>query len=96
MFLLPIVLVSIILGYALHLAGKVAQPIAKLLPDAVVGMEGNTILATLMLVLFSFLAGLLARTTAGARLLRRFEESILGNLPHYQLMKSMAEELAKL
>ncbi|HEX7107680.1 MAG TPA: DUF502 domain-containing protein [Aestuariivirga sp.] len=95
LFLLPIVLVSIILGYAMQLAGKVAQPIAKLLPDAVVGIGGITIFAALVLVLFSFLAGLVASTAAGQRIMRRFEDSILGNLPQYQLMKSMAEGLAK-
>jgi uncharacterized membrane protein len=95
LFLLPIVVVSIILGYAMQLAGKVAQPISKFLPDAVVGIGGITVLAALVLVLFSFLAGLVASTAAGARIMRRFEGSILGNLPQYQLMKSMAEGLAK-
>ena len=51
LFLLPIVVVSIILGYAMQLAGKVAQPIAKLLPDAVVGIGGITVLAVVLLVL---------------------------------------------
>ena len=95
LFLLPIVVVSIILGYAMQLAGKVAQPIAELLPDAVVGIGGVAVLAALVLVLFSFLAGLVASTAAGERIMRRFEDSILGNLPQYQLMKSMAEGLAK-
>lgn len=95
LFLLPIVLVSIILGHAMQLAGKVAHPISKLLPDAVIGIGGITVLAVLVLVMFSFLAGLVARTNTGKRIMRQFENSILGNLPQYQLVKSMAEGLAK-
>jgi uncharacterized membrane protein len=95
LFLLPIVLVSIILGHAMQLAGKVAHPISKLLPDAVIGIGGITVLAVLVLVIFSFLAGLVARTNTGKRIMRQFENSILGNLPQYQLVKSMAEGLAK-
>ena len=95
LFLLPVVLVSIILGYAMQLAGKVAHPISKLLPDAVIGMGGITVLAALVLVLVSFLAGLVARTAAGKRIMRQFENSIVSNIPQYQLVKSMAEGLAK-
>ena len=96
LFLLPIVLVSIILGHAMQLAAKLAHPISKLLPEAVVGIGGISVLAALALVLFSFLAGLVARTAVGERIMRQFEDSILGNLPQYQFIKSMAEGLAKI
>jgi uncharacterized membrane protein len=95
LFLLPIVVVVIVLGQALQLARKVAQPISKLLPDVVLGIGGITVLAVLVLVLFSFLAGLVAHTNTGKRIMQQFENSILGNIPQYQLMKSMAEGLAK-
>ncbi len=94
LFLLPVVLVLIVLGHAMRLAGKVAQPISKLLPDAVVGVGVVTVLAALLLVFISFLAGLAARTHAGKRIMRRFENSVLGSIPQYQLVKSMAEGLA--
>ena len=47
-----------------------------------------------MLVLISFAAGIAARTAIGGRLSRWSEASLLGRLPHYQLIKSMAEGLA--
>ena len=47
-----------------------------------------------MLVLISFVAGIVARTAIGGRLSRWSEASLLGRLPHYQLIKSMAEGLA--
>jgi uncharacterized membrane protein len=96
LFLLPVVLVVIVLGYAMRLAGKVAQPISKLLPvDAVVGVGEMTVLAALVLVFISFVAGFVARTNAGKRIMRWSEHSLLGGFPQYQLVKSMAEGLAQ-
>ena len=48
-----------------------------------------------MLVFVSFGAGITARTYVGRRLTRWFENSLLGRLPQYQMMKSMAEGLAQ-
>ncbi len=95
LFLLPAILVLIVLGHAMQLAAKVAQPVSKLLPDAVFGIGGITLVAALVLVVVSFLAGLVARTDLGKRIARRFEISFLGGLPQYQIVKSMAEGLAK-
>ena len=47
------------------------------------------------LVRISFLAGLVARTIVGRRIMGNVENSLLGGIPQYQLMKSMAEGLAK-
>jgi uncharacterized membrane protein len=96
LFLLPVVLIVIVLGHAMRLAGKVAKPISEFLPvDAVVGVRGVTILAVLVLVFISFVAGLVARTNAGRRIMRWSENSLLGGFPQYQLMKGMAEGLAQ-
>jgi uncharacterized membrane protein len=95
LFLLPVALVFIVLRHAMQVAGKVAQPISALLPDAVVGAVVATVLAALLLVLISFLAGLVARTNPGRRTMRLFESSLLGSIPQYQLVKSMAEGLAQ-
>jgi uncharacterized membrane protein len=95
LFLLPVALIVIVLRRALQAAGKVAQPISELLPDALAGVVTATILAVLLLVLISFLAGLVARTHAGRRTIRLFENSLLGGIPQYQLVKGMAEGLAQ-
>jgi uncharacterized membrane protein len=96
LFLLPVVLIVIVLGYAMRLAGKVAKPISEFLPvEAVVGVGGVTILAVLVLVVVSLVAGLFARTIAGKRIMRWSENSLLGGLPQYRLVKSMAEGLAQ-
>jgi len=95
LFLLPVALVLIVLRHAMQLAGKVAQPISTLLPDAVIGAVLATVLAALLLVLVSFLAGLVARTNSGRRIMGMFENSLLGSIPQYQLVKTMAEGLAQ-
>jgi len=49
------------------------------------------VLSALVLVLLAFAAGLYS----GERLTRWFEGSLLGRLPQYQMVKSMAEGLAQ-
>jgi hypothetical protein len=63
--------------------------------DTVIGVGGATVLAVLALIFISFFAGLFARTNGGKRIMRWSENSILGGIPQYQLVKSMAEGLAK-
>ncbi len=96
LFLLPVVLVAVVLGHAMKLVGAVAKPIAGLLPaESLVGVRGETVVAVFILVLISLLAGLVARTRAGRRMMRWSETSLLGGLPQYQLVKSVAEGLAQ-
>jgi uncharacterized membrane protein len=98
LFLLPVAIVLMILGYALRLASVVAQPISdKLqLQNDLAGVGIVTLLSVLVLVLLSFAAGIAARTYLGGRITRWFEGSLLGRLPQYQMVKSMAEGLAQL
>ena len=99
LFLLPVAMVLLILGYALRLAAKVAQPISdKLGLDQLSDFSGIgavTVVAVLVLIVVSFAAGIVARTDLGERISRWFENSLLGGLPQYQLLKSMAEGLAQ-
>jgi uncharacterized membrane protein len=96
LFLLPLILVALLLGHAIHLAGAVTQPVANLLTlDRVIGPAGEKALAVAGLVAVALIAGLFASTGLGRRLTRRVEHSLLGGLPQYQMMKSMAEGLAK-
>ena len=97
-FLLPVALILFILSYALRLVKRVAEPISNSLHlDQLGGAAGIgvvTVLSILVLILISFAAGIVARTAVGRRITRWSENSLLGRLPHYQLLKSMAEGLA--
>ena len=99
LFLLPAALVVLILGYAVRMAVKVAQPLSDGLGldqlGEVEGIGAATVLGILVLVVISFAAGIFARTGGGRRISRRFEESLLGGLPHYQMLKSMVESLVQ-
>jgi uncharacterized membrane protein len=91
-FLIPLVLVILVLKHALELAGKVAIPLAKLLPISKVGgIAVATLVAAAVLLLIAFLAGMAARTTVGRRMTHWIEDSILGALPQYRMVKTMAE-----
>jgi uncharacterized membrane protein len=92
LFLLPLVLLLIILGQALRLAVKVAKPIAEQLNlEHLGGIGAVTVLAVLLLVVVSFMAGIVARTGLGRRISNWFENSLLGGLPQYRMFKSVAE-----
>jgi uncharacterized membrane protein len=97
-FLLPAALVLFISSYALRLARRLAEPISNSLHldqlGNLAGIGTATILSVLALVLISFLAGIVARTAIGGGISRWLETSLLARLPHYQLIKSMAEGLA--
>jgi uncharacterized membrane protein len=97
MFLVPVALLLLVLGKALQFAGKLSQPLAAVLPFSHVGGVGaGTIIAVAILVLIAFLAGLVSRTRLGQRITHWFEESILGALPQYRMVKSLAEGLTQI
>jgi uncharacterized membrane protein len=98
-FLLPAALLLVILGHALRIATKAAQPISDHLHleqmGEVAGVGLVTALAVILLVLVSFVAGLFARTKPGSRIRAWAEHSFLGGIPQYQMVKSMAEGLVQ-
>jgi uncharacterized membrane protein len=97
MFLVPVVLVALVLRHALQFAGKIAQPIAAVLPVSHLGgVAVATIIAVAILLCIALLAGLLSRTGPGRRVTHWFEESILGGMPQYRMVKSLAEGLTQL
>ena len=96
LFLLPMVVVAAVLGYAFKLAVKVSKPIIDLLPDAWLGAGAITIVAAVLIIVVSLTAGLFARTARGRSIMNWLENSMLGGLPQYQMVKSMAEGLTRL
>lgn len=96
-FLVPLILLVLVMRHAMTFAGKIAGPVAALFPEhRIAGVAVATIIAALVLLLLSFLAGLFARTHRGRSLARWLEDSLLGNLPQYRMVKTMAEGLAQI
>jgi uncharacterized membrane protein len=97
MFLVPVVLIALVLRHALQFAGKIAKPLAAVLPVShVAGVAVTTIIAGALLLFIAFLAGLVSRTGPGRRVTHWFEESILGGMPQYRMVKSLTEGLTQL
>lgn len=98
LFLVPLVLVLVFLGYALQFSLKIARPISNGLNLDQLGewsgIGAATVVGALVLVVISFGAGILAGTHTGKRITRWLEESLLGGLPQYRLVKNMAQALA--
>jgi uncharacterized membrane protein len=96
LFLMPVILFALILRHAMGFAGKIAKPIAAYVPQHhIAGVAIATIIAALVLLVLSFCAGLVARTRVGKSATHWLEETLLGNLPQYRMVKSLAEGLTQ-
>jgi uncharacterized membrane protein len=97
LFLLPLMLVVLLLSHALRFAAIAVRQISEFLTlDKVFGPAAEEILAVLMLVLISVAAGLIARTRFDRNVMRWTENSFLGGLPQYRLVKTVAEGFAQI
>jgi uncharacterized membrane protein len=98
-FLLPVALVLVVLGHAFRLALKSAVPMSHAIHVEQIGPFGGvgvaTLIAIVLLIIISFLAGLIARTRPGASLSHWLEQSLVGSMPQYKMVKSLAEGLAQ-
>jgi uncharacterized membrane protein len=96
LFLVPVILVALMLRHAMSFAGRIAKPIAAYFPQhQIAGVAVATIIAALVLLVLSFCAGLAARTRAGKSVTHWVEETLLGSMPQYRMVKSLAEGLTQ-
>ena len=94
LFLVPIVVLIIVLGKALAIAHKLVDPLAsRLHVESLIGLRTPGVLAITLLVIFCFVAGLLARTALAKRSVHWLESAVLSNVPGYQFLKSMGESV---
>jgi uncharacterized membrane protein len=90
LFLIPLALVGLVLVQVLGLTRKVTDPLVARFPQhEALGLAT----AIVVMVAVSVLCGLVAQTSAGKRISRWIEEKLLGGLPQYRMVKSMAEGL---
>lgn len=88
-FLLPLVLLTAVLGKAFQLTTKIAKPLAQWLNvDRIIGIAFVDLLACVILLLVCFLSGLSAQSTWGKTLFRKIEEKIF-MFPGYAFFKGM-------
>lgn len=92
LFLLPLVLLIMVLNKAHVMLVKISAPFAKILPDIILGLDGSSVLAILLLIVLCFIGGLLVRSANIRRWIAKFEENVLSYLPGYSMLKSIAAD----
>lgn len=92
LFLLPIVLLSLIIGKALSFMKKITDPLGEKLPDIVFGLDGRALLALFFLIAVCFLSGLLFQSKKAKNLMRGLETNVLSYVPGYSMIKSLASD----
>jgi uncharacterized membrane protein len=90
--LVPVVLLSIVIGQAAQLAYQVVHPVVEWLPQKTISTVSLAFLISIVaLVLICFGAGLVARTAVSRWFVGSLERLILSFVPSYGLMKSMGQ-----
>lgn len=91
-FLVPIIAMVYVLGKAIVLSRKFAEPVAGYLPvNNVLGIALADILGLTAIMLLCFAAGLLARNSLASRAVREAETQFLWKLPGYSMVKGLSE-----
>ena len=93
LFLLPLVILIILLIKAYHIVTKISEPLARQLPEIGFGLDGSALLAILILILVSFLSGLIFLSPRAKQLMTKLEDGLLIYIPGYFLMKSVAADV---
>jgi uncharacterized membrane protein len=94
LFLVPLALVLLALKHIFAFVKKVLAPVLAVLPQhSVGGVALATIVAVALILLMCLLVGLFARTRYGRGLTAWFEDSLLGGLPQYRMVKGLADSL---
>jgi len=93
-FLIPVVVLIMAVGKALNVMKAVAEPAAEFLPiDSLGGVAVVNIIAAIIVLLISFLAGLLARTKPAKKFASTIENAVLQKIPGYTLIKGVTDKL---
>ncbi|QSW90930.1 DUF502 domain-containing protein [Flavobacterium endoglycinae] len=94
LFLAPLVVLLIILEKGYHIIQKVTLPLVSNLPRVhVLGLALQELFGILLIIIFCFIAGVLAKTTLAQKLILKIENSILSFIPGYSFMKGINENI---
>ena len=89
-FLVPLVVLGVVLVKAASVMMIIAEPMAEMFPvDSIGGVALANIIALLVVLLFCFLAGLVARHALASAFVTKLESSVLVNVPGYMMIKNL-------
>lgn len=95
LFLVPIIVILAILGRAHQISAGIVTPLLRLVSvEALSGPVAIRLFAVALIVLFCFLAGLYARTSAAKKSSSWLENNVLSHVPGYSLVKSLTSSIA--
>ena len=81
-FLIPLVVIVFVVGKALRLSMRVAQPMAGVLPvDSVAGIALVDVVGIVLIMVLCFAAGLVARNSLASKAVREAEARFLWKIP---------------
>ena len=93
-FLVPIIIFVAVIGKALKIMKKVADPLAAITPiDSVGDIVIVDLVAFALVVLVCFLGGLAAKSATASKLVHTLETSILSHIPLYAFVKGMTASI---
>ncbi len=92
LFLLPAILIYILIDKGFSVLLKLSEPIARRMPEVILGFDGSKIVTLLILLITCFLAGLLFRSKKVKAGIAKLEEKVLVYLPGYILIKSITAD----
>jgi len=94
-FLLPAALMYLIFGQIFDLGISLGTPIADLLPENAFGdVETDRVIATLLLLVVCFLAGLAMRTRIGRDIEAWLEKTFLEPIPGYRVLRTFSQTIS--
>ena len=92
-FLLPVILLLFVLGKSFVTVQKLILPLKKYLPeDNILGIGLITLISLLLILLISYIAGILVERAKVKSLITKLEDKVLVFIPGYTMMKSRASE----
>jgi uncharacterized membrane protein len=90
LFLVPVVLVAILAQEGYQMLRRIAEPVARLMPqDRVLGLVVEDLLSVVAIVVVFLAAGLFVGTAPGRLLGSRLEHGILYRVPGYFLLRGV-------
>ncbi len=92
LFLLPLVIMIMVVKKAHDILLQISAPLAKVMPDIILGLDGSNALAIVLLILFCFIGGLLFRFVTVQKWMSKLETNVLCYLPGYAMMKSVTTD----
>lgn len=95
-FLIPFVLVVVVVGKAVQIMRGIAGPLQNLISiNSIAGISLINLIAIILVILICFIAGLLARSSAGKRSFVWVDSRLITLIPGYSLIKGFTASVEK-